>query len=152
MNKIGRPIKHGHCRRGRRSKEWSAWNAMIRRCKYPSMDRYYRYGGRGIKIYQRWLDSFQAFLDDVGYAPSKKHSIDRIDNNGDYIPDNVRWATNSEQLKNSTKARFITFNKKTLNICDWAKETGINRQTIQMRLDVYNWSIEKALTRLPRHI
>ena len=101
--------KHGHCSKNRRSKEWRAWNAMIRRCCYPSMDRYPRYGGRGITVCERWRHSFEAFLKDVGYAPSPEHTIDRIDNDGNYEPHNVRWATRSEQIRNSTKARHIEF-------------------------------------------
>lgn len=143
--------KHGQARTGKRTKEWRAWNAMIRRCKYPSMERYSRYGGRGIIICNQWLNSFEAFFNDIGSAPSKSHSIDRTDNNGNYEPRNVRWATNSEQIRNSEKTRLITFNRCTMTIGDWSKKTGINRQTIQMRLDKYNWSIQKALTVKPCH-
>ena len=142
--------RHGQAREGQRSKEWRTWNSMIRRCIYPSMKSYPHYGGRGIKICQRWLDSFEDFLIDVGYAPSEKHSLDRIDNNGNYEPGNVRWATNSEQIKNSRRARIITFQGRAQNIMDWAQEVGINRQTIQMRLDHYGWSIHDALTKPAR--
>lgn len=137
--------KHGHARKNKRTKEWRAWDSMIRRVRYPSMDRYPRYGGRGIKVCDRWINSFENFLDDVGYAPSKQHTLDRIDNDGDYTPDNVRWATRSQQVKNSTKAKLITYNGKTMNLCDWVAETGIKRTTIQMRLKK-GWSIHDTLT------
>ena len=150
MKSRGRPFKHGHCSGGKRTKEWRTWNGMIRRCRYRSMDRYHRYGGRGIKVCQRWLDSFSNFLEDMGFAPSSNLSLDRIDNDGNYEPENCRWATNSEQIKNSSRARLITFRGQTKNIGDWAKESGINRQTIQMRLDTYGWTIEKALTTMGR--
>ncbi len=139
-------LRHGEARMNNRSKEWRSWNAMIRRCTYPSMERFPIYGGRGITICNQWRNSFETFLKDMGRAPSNKHSLDRIDNNGNYEPDNCRWATNSEQIKNSRKARLITYNGKTQNLCDWVKETGIKRTTIQMRIDVQGWSIEKALT------
>ena len=142
--------KHGHACNGQRSKEWRTWHAMIRRCTYKSMDDYERYGGRGITICPQWQHSFETFLKDVGHAPSAKHSIDRIDNNGNYEPRNVRWATNSEQIKNSRRARLITFQGRTMNIGDWSEEVGINRQTIQMRIDRRGWSIHDALTKLPR--
>ena len=137
--------RHGHTRDGQRSKEWRAWNAMIRRCRYESMEDYERYGGRGIQVCDRW-QVFENFLEDVGPAPSEKHSIDRIDNDDNYEPGNVRWATNSQQIRNSRKARLITFQGRTMNICDWAKETGINRTTIQMRLDHLGWSVHDVLT------
>ena len=140
--------RHGECLKGKRTKEWRTWNAMIRRCKYPSMQDYPRYGGKGIKVCKKWL-KFENFLKDIGRAPSPKHSLDRIDNNKNYIPKNCRWATPSEQMLNSSKARFITFNGKTLPIGQWAKEFGINRQTIQMRLDSCKWSVEKSLTVKP---
>jgi hypothetical protein len=116
------------------------------------MQDYPRYGGRGITVCDKWLNSFVDFLSDVGYAPSPKHSLDRISNDGNYEPENVRWATNSEQVKNSRKARLITFDGRTMNIGDWSKETGINRQTIQMRLDNYGWSIHNALSKPAHHV
>lgn len=139
--------RHGHACNGKRTKEWRAWNAMIRRCRYPSMDDYERYGGRGITVCQRWQDSFESFLEDVGPAPSEQHSIDRVDNDGNYESDNVRWATKSEQIKNSRKARLITWQGRTMNLCDWSEETGIKRTTIQMRIDHYGWSVHDALTK-----
>ncbi len=143
--------KHGEAIKGKRTKEWRSWNAMIRRCKYPSMDDFPRYGGKGIKVCKRWLgkNGYIHFLKDIGRAPSPKHSLDRINNNGNYESNNCRWATPSEQILNSSKARFIIYKGKTLPIGQWAKKLDINRQTIQMRLDVYNWSIEKALSVKP---
>ncbi len=119
---------------------------MIRRCTYPSMDRYPQYGGRGISICEQWRKSFESFLADVGRAPSPSHSLDRIDNDGNYEPGNVRWATRSEQTLNSGKSRQITLNGVRQSIGEWSALTGINRQTIQMRLDAYGWSVKKALT------
>lgn len=136
--------RHGHSLKGKVTKEYRAWCHMLRRCELPSVERYPRYGGRGIKVCKRW-HNFSNFLNDMGNAPSPKHSLDRIDNDGNYEHKNCRWATNSEQILNSSKARFITFNNKTYNIGKWSKITGINRQTIQMRIDHYGWPIQKAL-------
>lgn len=77
--------------------EYRAWKAMKNRCLNNKQQLWRRYGGRGIKIYTPWLTDFAAFLEHVGPRPSPKHSIDRIDNDGNYEPDNVRWATNKEQ-------------------------------------------------------
>lgn len=79
--------------------EFRAWASMIQRCLNPNSSRYYRYGGRGITICARW-QSFEAFFADVGRRPAPEYSIDRIDNDGDYEPANVRWATRSEQQRN----------------------------------------------------
>lgn len=89
-------IKHGMGK----SKEYRAWLNMKDRCYDPNSNRYHRYGGRGIHICDRWLQSFENFFEDVGPAPSKSHSIDREEVNGDYEPGNVRWATPKEQANN----------------------------------------------------
>jgi len=141
---------HGHTMNGKRSKEWIAWNAMIRRCRYPSMQDYPCYGGRGISVCRRWATSFEKFLEDVGYAPGPEYSLDRINNNGNYKPGNTHWATAQEQMRNSRTVRLITYDRRTMTIGDWAEETGLNRQTIQMRLDEYGWSIQDSLTKPPR--
>lgn len=145
--------KHGHNRSrkngNRATKEYRAWSAMIRRCIYPSMQDYPRYGGRGTTVCDRWRKSFEAFLADVGPAPSDRHTLDRKDNDGHYEPGNVRWATTAEQSRNMRTNRFITAFGRTLIANDWAKETGINRQTILARL-ARGVPAEEALTRPPK--
>ena len=138
-------IKHGHCRATNRTKEWRAWNSMIRRCTYPSMDRYPHYGGRGITVCERW-NEFTNFLEDVGFAPSKKHSLGRIDNDGNYEPKNVRWETVEQQHRNTSANRKISYKGETLTLVEWSEKTGLKRTTITQRLDSYGWSIEKTLT------
>ena len=118
---------------------------MIRRCKYPSMQRYARYGGIGITVCDHW-NVFENFLEDMGFAPSKQHSLGRIDNSKGYELGNVRWETLHEQSRNKSSTRMLIFDGKTMPLCDWARETGLSRTTITQRIDSYGWTVERALT------
>lgn len=137
--------RHGHTIGGNRTKEWKAWNAMIRRCKYPSMQRYNRYGGIGITVCERW-QKFENFLHDMGDAPSEHHSLGRIDNTDGYKPGNMRWETQHEQSRNKSSTRMLTLGDQTMPLCDWAAKTGLSRTTITQRIDAYGWTVERALT------
>jgi len=94
---------HGMCY----TPEYGAWEEMFQRCNNPNNKRYHYYGGRGIRICDRWK-KFENFYKDMGGKPSKKHSIDRIDNNGDYTPNNCRWATQTEQMRNTRTPKTNT--------------------------------------------
>lgn len=89
------------------SSEYRSWYAMKTRCTNPNTRVYYRYGGRGIKVCDRWINSFQNFFDDMGEKPSSNHSLDRINNDGDYEPVNCRWASDKEQANNKRKRRRL---------------------------------------------
>lgn len=99
---IGRNFKH-HMRY---SSEYGIWRNMMTRCLNEKSNRYKNYGGRGIKICQRWLDDFMNFYNDMGPRPSVEHTLDRIDVDGDYCPENCRWATYAEQSQNTTYNKF----------------------------------------------
>lgn len=91
---------HGHAKRGSVTPTYRTWVAMRARCLNPNVINYANYGGRGIKVCERW-DDFENFLADMGLKPSPKHSIDRIDNDGNYESGNCHWATKLEQARNS---------------------------------------------------
>jgi hypothetical protein len=131
------------------SKTYTSWHSMIQRCTNSNMPNYYLYGGRDIIICNRWLESFENFLEDMGERPVGK-TLDRYpDKNGNYEPNNCRWATYKEQSRNTKTNRFITYNGKTQCIMDWALELNIGYQTLLKRFQSGGWSIEEALTTPP---
>lgn len=122
--------------------EYSAWSTMKNRCSDAS---HVGYGERGIGVCKRWQDSFVAFLEDMGRRPSSDHSLDRKDNDGDYEPGNVRWATRKEQQRNRGCNRMLTWNGETMTVADWADRMGLKYNTLHERLR-RGWSTKKALT------
>jgi hypothetical protein len=127
-------------------REYGIWWGMVARCEDPRQQNYDRYGGRGIKVCDKWRGSFAAFLADLGPRPSREHTIDRIDNNGNYEPGNVRWATRIEQANNKRTSRTVTALGRTLTMSQWARETGIKRTALDYRIN-RGWSPDAALTR-----
>jgi hypothetical protein len=140
MQRQGRTI-HGDVY----SPEWRAWCTMRRRCNDPNIWNYKNYGGRGITVCERWL-TYANFLADMGRRPTPKHTIDRIDNDTGYSPDNCRWATAVEQQRNNRRTHFLTYNGQTHCIRDWAKIVGLTEDAIGCRIH-RGWSVEDTLTR-----
>jgi hypothetical protein len=126
------------------SREYRIWQGMHARCNNLELEKYHCYGGRGIRVCERWA-SFAAFIEDMGMSSSPKHEIERIDNNGHYEPGNCRWATRKEQMRNTRKNRLITFRGETLPLIVWSERTGLSVSAITHRLKV-GWSVELALT------
>lgn len=120
-------------RRYSASERW-AWEHMIRRCTDPEHPAWSRYGGRGIGVCPRWLESFAAFAEDMGPKPSPELTLDRIDNDGDYGPENCRWATRTQQMRNMSRNRLLTIGGETMPVSGWAERSGVNRSTIFARL------------------
>lgn len=115
--------------------EYTAWRAMKNRCCNPKDQAFKNYGGRGIAVCERWSESFEAFYSDVGSRPSPLHSLDRFpDQDGDYKPGNVRWATQTEQCRNTRRNVYLSFNGRTQTMTEWATELGISRQALFIRL------------------
>lgn len=116
------------------TKEYNSWRAMLNRCFNPNTKYYERYGGRGITVCDQWRRSFATFLADVGKAPSPKHSIDRIDNDGNYEPGNCRWVTQAEQNKNRSQSILLEFYGKKMTIVEWSLISQVNEVAIRGRL------------------
>ena len=125
--------------------EFRTWTSMLTRCFNPRSEDYPRYGGRGITVCDRWRE-FKQFLADMGIKPSPRHSIDRINNDGNYEPGNCRWATQTEQSRNRSTTRLLTFHDKTQSVEAWAVEYGIKADTLRHRL-ARGLSMRKALLR-----
>lgn len=118
---------------------------MKDRCYNANHVHYDRYGGRGISICERWRESFEAFYEDMGARPSGTHEIDRIDNDGNYEPENCRWATASENGRNKRNNRLLTIDGKTMCVSDWADQSGaVERFHIFSRLQM-GWSAKDAV-------
>lgn len=113
---------------------YSVWGAMKNRCFNPGTDRYCDYGGRGITVCDRWANSFENFLSDMGDRPTGKHTIERKDTNGNYEPNNCVWATRSEQANNKRNNRQITIDGVTKTLAQWAEVSGVTESGIRGRL------------------
>lgn len=121
------------------------WQGMNQRCHNPQAKDFPRYGGRGIAVCAEWRNSFEVFAIAVGPRPTVSHSLDRFpDNNGNYEPGNVRWATQDQQMSNTRTNRNITANGVTDTLAGWARRSGIGYTTIQARLDA-GWTPERAV-------
>ena len=147
-------FKHGHA--ATISREYNIWSGIKSRCLNPSALYFHRYGGRGISICSRWRESFSSFLEDMGRAPSDQHSIDRINNDGNYDPSNCRWATRKQQGRNTRKNRIVAINGKDMVFSEACEVYGIHWATAISRIKS-GWSPEKAFMtppnqlRLPKH-
>ena len=116
-----------------KSREYGAWRQMKQRCSNPKNRRYHRYGGRGISVCAAWDSSFAQFYADMGPAPIG-HTLDRIDNNGNYEPANCRWATSQQQQNNTVSNLLITHDGRTMTVAEWSKELEIPYHWIRYRM------------------
>lgn len=127
------------------TREYKCWVGMIQRCVNPNTPFYRHYGGRGIKVCERWRLSFSDFFKDMGKAPTNKHSLGRIDNDGNYEPLNVEWQDMKTQRLNTRANHWITFNGETHTVTQWATILKINYITIINRLS-RGKTLEQAFT------
>lgn len=145
-NLVRRNTKHGYRTRDETTKEYMVWKAMKGRCANPKSKDYPNYGGRSIRVCDRWRNSFINFLEDMGECPLG-YSLDRVNNNKGYSENNCRWATREEQANNKRNNHWITFGDKTQTMIQWAKELGIKYRTLRNRINTLKWSVEKSLTK-----
>lgn len=139
-----------------KTREFRVWSAMLTRCSNPNQDNHAYYGDRGIVVCDGWKNSFESFLAEMGVAPSKKHEVDRINNEIGYVcgkcgqccekgwPLNCRWATRKENQRNKRSNHLVTCNGITKTLVEWSEETGINQVTLRYRLK-RSWSDEQTI-------
>ena len=118
--------------------EHRSWMSMRQRCLNPNEPRYKSYGGRGIKICDRWIESFENFLEDLGFKPTLKHTLERKDVNGDYTPENCCWATNKEQSRNRQDTIYFEISGEKKSLIEWC--------------EIYNVSYDRVRSRVKRGI
>lgn len=139
---VAKNYRHGEAG----TKLYSVWSSIWQRCTNPEDPAFHNYGGRGIRVAERWRD-FAAFKEDVGPRPSDKHSLDRKENSKGYEPGNVRWATPAEQARNTRRNVMRTHEGRTQCLKDWATEFGIPYYTLVDRVFVQGLPIDQALTK-----
>ena len=118
---------------------------MLNRCRNPRVARYPYYGGRGIRVCDRW-QSFEAFLADMGERPGPGYQLDRIDNDGHYEPGNCRWVTLRAQRRNRRDVRLLVYNGEARTAAEWDDHLGFPRSTVYQRMRVLGWDVAKAIT------
>ena len=157
---LGNHLHTGHikscgCKRPRHSRKprkhgmshhptYQSWTSMWSRCSNEKDTGWKRYGGRGIRVCDRWRE-FENFLAGMGERPPG-HSLERRDNEGDYEPNNTRWATPAEQAKNTRWNVCLSYAGRTMCLSDWARETALKDATLRKRIRRLGWSVEKAIT------
>lgn len=147
----GESVRHAESRRARHNAdpERLVLRLMINRCHNPKNPGFINYGARGIVVCDRWRNSYEAFLEDMGRRPGPLFSIERIDNDRGYEPGNCKWATRTEQNRNTRQNVLLTAFGKTQCVTAWAEELGISAQLIRNRLRRRGWTVKAALTTPP---
>lgn len=144
---MGRPSLPGRKNsQGKTTPEYRAWQSMRQRCYNPKLSNYPHYGGRGIKVCDAWLNSFDNFLHDVGKRPGSEFSLNRVNNDGDYEPGNVEWTNSTSQNRNRSVNRFLAGEV----LASTAERLGTSTSTIRQRVDVLGWSEKEATSAKPR--
>lgn len=138
-------FKHGHCGWNNKSKTYRAWRSMIGRCYNQNNNRYGLYGGRGISVCERWRNSFENFLSDMGEPPTEKHSLDRKNTDGNYEKSNCQWSDPFTQANNKRRNVFIEYNGLKMTVSQSERYYKFKPGVIKRRL-YSGWSVEKAIT------
>lgn len=125
--------------------EFKIWVWMLDRCTNVNSPSYAKYGGRGISVCERW-GTFESFHADMGNRPTPEHSIERVNNDLGYGPDNCVWATRRVQMRNTRRNRKYAHVGEALTLVEWGERLEIDPNTLWMRIHGYDWSVERALT------
>ena len=129
---------------------FTVWSGMKQRCSNPNNHKYPLYGARGISVCSRWFESFDNFVSDMGPRPSSRHSIDRVNNDGNYEPSNCRWATAKEQWENSRQNRHpVEIKGEKITLSEACRRAGLPYSRVHMRINAYGFSVERALSAPP---
>lgn len=137
---------HGHTKGGHHSPEFTVWYGMLGRCENPASHKFHRYGGRGIMVCERW-HLFVNFLEDMGVRPSMQHTIERINNDGNYEPENCRWATRQEQSLNRKNTIRVMHGGEMQSLAALARTAGIDPRLARTRVKRLGWPVERALSK-----
>jgi hypothetical protein len=127
---------------------YSVWLGMKQRCADKNHISYHNYGQKGIKVCDKWANSFESFLEDMGERPQKGMSIERIDSNKDYEPNNCKWATRVEQNRNRNNNMCLTYNGVTKTIIEWESIVNIKYTTLRRRINL-GWNVDKIFNTKP---
>lgn len=127
---------------------YAVWKAIKQRCENPNNKSFSRYGGRGIRLCDRWRD-YAKFKEDMGPRPSPMHSVDRIDNNGHYEPENCRWVLPRQQARNKSSNTVAFHNGEWKSWSEWAESAAVSPQLLRSRVVVWGWPFHEALTTPP---
>jgi hypothetical protein len=136
--------RHGLTKKGKQPAEYRIWSQIKQRILNPACPKWPRYGGRKLDMDPRWIDSFSAFFEDMGKRPSKRHSLERIDNDTGYWSWNCKWATKKEQNRNTSANRIINYHGQDYVLARLAEMKGIDRKRLQDRLE-NGYSVEQAV-------
>lgn len=139
---------HGHSTKSTASRTYTTWAMMKNRCKNKNAPNYPRYGGRGITYCERW-EQFENFLEDMGDRPEGK-TLDRIDTNSNYCPENCKWSSVKEQQRNTRTTKFFTYNGETKCLSEWSEILGIKKATLIYRIKY--WPIDHAFSNIKPHV
>lgn len=138
-------FRHGHACKGKATPEYRAWQNMIERCCRETNIGFKNYGGRGIKVCAEWLYSFENFLADMGLKPSADLTLDRIDTNGNYCPENCRWADRATQRRSRRDSKLHELNGEKKPLAEWCNLHGIHYDAVWDRINVLGWTLQNAL-------
>lgn len=139
-----RVTTHGHAVKGSKSREYRSWSAMKSRCLCESHSDYLNYGGRGITICPQWVDSFETFLSDMGEC-LEGYTLDRLDVNGSYSPENCRWASRKDQDRNKRNTVWVVWQGERVQLRTLAERFGIDRSLVMMRHRA-GWPLSRILS------